>query len=387
MRCGDDEWLEFLGSDDDDAPTPTSSGSGGSGDEAGGGVSQHRDRPTYHVNSLGFLRGELERHGWKPAAPGARATFAQWEQPAVYRPPGAGPAETTGAGAVTGAAVGRRATIEMYPRQVLETLNNKVALGRYLRALGHGAPTGLVDENEGAGTKKGRPESIVPVTYLSATEMALDLETRSFGAWGGVGVGCSGHGRQYPRSEPTAAATGLSPGGMAASRMGSVPHDAEPLLFLKASMMEAALGVRVFGSGTAVAEAVRNDAIEEGDYVIQLEVPRLALLDGRKFSTRAYLVIWGSELWLGTEYLVKVHAEPYSRQTLTKAAHVESRGANAGITAVAGSSLPQHRYGSRIVLGNVVRAREPSTLARSVLGNVVRAQEPSTLARSVVRRS
>jgi hypothetical protein len=78
--------------------------------------------------------------------------------------------------------------------------------------------------------------------------------------------------------------------------------------------------------------------------VIQCEVPRLRLVNGRKFSVRAYLVIWGIELWLAREFMLKVHGEPYSKDSTSAHVHIESRAASAdiGVDMKRGSQLPEH---------------------------------------------
>ena len=263
--------------------------------------------PTYHTNALTFLSAVLDDRGWRRAAPGAAAAFGLWLEP--HRPGG-------------GARRAPRSAIAAWPRAALERLNDKCRLARYLREAGL----------EGDG---------IPRTYLSVAELL-------------------------------AAAAG--PGDARAS--GEAPR--APLYFLKYALVEAAMGVQCFHAPQDVARAVADQGIPEGTYVIQREVADLLLLApspapapatgpttpapggataavaspgvpgsptwtpsavGHKCSVRAYLVVWRQELYLWTEYLVKIHAAPYTRDSLSKDVHVESRAAGAGVRPVRGTAL------------------------------------------------
>jgi hypothetical protein len=74
-------------------------------------------------------------------------------------------------------------------------------------------------------------------------------------------------------------------------------------------------------------------------------VDRLLLHKGRKFSVRSYCVLWNGQAYLWKEFLVKVHAEPYTRSSTDKDVHVESRAANGSVEAFRGSDLP-HGFAS-----------------------------------------
>eukprot|EP00035_Acanthoeca_spectabilis_P000109 m.70960 g.70960 ORF g.70960 m.70960 type:complete len:382 (+) comp10044_c0_seq1:617-1762(+) len=230
-------------------------------------------RLTYHINTVSFIRQELQQLGWSAGSPGQRAVFAMWH-------------EQRGSSLAGGASArarsqrsDRRANWSLYPRDDLDRIDDKVQLALHLRAIAATDCETAVPEG--------------PITYLSVAELDAD------------------------------------------------PLD-NKIFFLKLSAVDAALGVWCLESKRAVAEAVADRGLQPGTYVIQREIPSPRLIDSRKCSVRSYVVVWGHELWLWSEFLLKIHAAPYTDASTSKEVHVGCRAANQDVEARRGTELATH---------------------------------------------
>lgn len=299
---------------------------------------------TYHINTVTFVRPELEATGWRPARRGAVADFAMWTEQRVYSLTD----HSRGASAKSLAERKmRRARRELYPRASLDAIDDKALLAKYFRS--HGL-------NDGDG---------VPTTYVSVEELKADstlwdqlgplnhsdghddhtdghdnARTRGHVSLHGEECG-SGHGigsgdTPIQTALPTTVCKGDHDNGHGADGKGH-------LLFLKLAAVDAALGVWCFASPSEVVDAVAERGLKSGTYVIQREVTNPRLREGHKCSVRSYVVVWNGSLWLWREFLFKVHASPYTAAPASdEAAHIHCRGAGPGVMALRGSTLPTY---------------------------------------------
>jgi hypothetical protein len=318
---------------------------------------------TYHINTVSFVRPELEAAGWRPARRGDVAGFAMWTSQRAYSLTD----HARGASAKAQAERKmRRALRELYSRANLDAIDDKALLAGYFRAHGlddgDGVPTtylsvqelvdasGLSDDNDDDAMSPHTDTTIHP-TINEASDVGCAHEaahaahvhvntddghdTSSKNSVVGHSGACSNDDSGATHGDSRCADT---------ARGAAVLHrDRKRLFFLKLAAVDAALGVWCFATRREVVDAVAERGLKEGTFVVQREVARPRLRDGRKCSVRSYVVVWNRTLWLWREFLLKVHASPYASAAATDdAAHIHCRGAGPGVTALRGSVLPTY---------------------------------------------
>jgi hypothetical protein len=152
---------------------------------------------------------------------------------------------------------------------VLETLDNKVELCRYLRA--NKADGGGEAQSAGKGGAA-VPRANVPITficlqeldaYVAAKSAAQAAETTVGGSESSGGGGGAGAGAGAGAS----ASAGRDGGDTGRVELAGQVADGPPLFFLKTSMMEAATGVRCFFNPAEVAATVKEEDMLVGEPV------------------------------------------------------------------------------------------------------------------------
>jgi hypothetical protein len=118
-----------------------------------------------------------------------------------------------------------------------------------------------------------------------------------------------------------------------------VPDEPESLWFIKDPAATAGRGIKV---------VAREQVSENFNFgcIIQEAVQDLALLDGRKFTLRAYVLVNNGELYLFSEGICVLHAAPYDPLSQDPSVQFEHSGymeADSPVKLLCFNTFPQHQ--------------------------------------------
>lgn len=93
-----------------------------------------------------------------------------------------------------------------------------------------------------------------------------------------------------------------------------------PLWFSKPVHLSGGRGIECLASNDLMEYELPNANI------LQQGIQKLALIDGRKFTARVYVLVWNKQLWLFDEGFVLLHGVPFDPESVDYEVHVDHRG-------------------------------------------------------------